>query len=144
MLTETEFPKLPTGAPQPGVLFGKDKGELYLHQLEQLRHEMSTAMLAISGNSLRVFEESLWRQQVLCISLKRLLQSLQVATLDNGAMARIHSATEALYRLNQTYADLVQQSGRSTDLLYGLCRSYNDVALSPISTSVLPSYSLEA
>lgn len=101
-------------------------GEVYLQQLALLREEMATAMLGISGNSLSVLEESLWKQQVLCVSLKRLLQMLQGAQIDSDCMARIRSATSALHSLNQTYEELVKQARSHTEVLYGLCVSYSN------------------
>jgi hypothetical protein len=95
-------------------------------QLDSLRHEIGDAMAAISGNSLRSLEESLWRQEILCVSLKRLLQTLEGSHLSASAMARVHSTMTALYDLNRTYADLVEQSRASNHLLYTLCCSYKD------------------
>ncbi len=103
-------------------------GEAYLEQLELLRAEMNDAMLAISGNSLQALEESLWRQEVLCVSLKRLLQSLQGAQIDSTILVRMQSATTALHTVNQSYAGLIQRSRSSADLLYSLCRSYNEAS----------------
>ena len=97
-----------------------------LQQLESLRTEIGAAMTAISGNSLQALEESLWRQEVLCVSLKRLVQTLPEGDSSSSAMIRIRSTTAALYALNQTYAGLVQQSKASSDLLYSLCLSYKD------------------
>ncbi len=98
--------------------------DLYFQQLEWLREEMHTAMLSISSNSLQVLESSLWKQEVLCVSLKHLVQSMQGSMLGGNAMVRVQSATMALSKLNETYADLVSQARSSSDLLYGLCLSY--------------------
>lgn len=83
-------------------------------------------MLAISGNSLTIFEDSLWRQEVLCLSLTRLLQSIQGTSVESDALASIQAATSALKRVNASYSELVQQSRTSAELLYTLCRSYTD------------------
>ena len=99
-----------------------------LQQLESLRTEIGQAMTAISGNSLQALEESLWRQEVLCVSLKRLMQTLPEGEAGSSAMIRIRSTTAALYALNQSYAGLVQQSKASSDLLYSLCLSYKDAS----------------
>lgn len=102
--------------------------EAYLEEVELLRDEISTAMLAISENTLEALEQSLWRQQVLCVSVKRLLESIHRTEIDSAAMTRVRSATTALHTLNQSYATLVQQSRSSADLLYSLCRSYRDAS----------------
>ncbi len=120
------------------------EGEAYLQQLDLLRAEMSDAMLAISGNSLQALEESLWRQEVLCVSLKRLLQSLQQAQLDSSVMVRMRSAATALHTLNQSYAGLIQRSKSSADLFYGLCRSYNEASSREGGTNPGVSRSFEA
>ena len=103
-------------------------GKAYLRQLELLRAEMNDAILAISGNSLQALEESLWRQEVLCVSLKRLLQSLHDTRIDSAILVRMQSATTALHTVNQSYAGLIQRSRSSADLLYGLCRSYSEAS----------------
>lgn len=101
----------------------------YLQQAMLLEGEMKAAMQAISSNSLQALEESLWRQEVLCVSLKRMLQTVQSAPADTEVMLRMRSASSALHTLNQTYAGLVQQSRLSTDLMLRLSLSYSDPAL---------------
>ncbi len=100
----------------------------YLHQLESLREEMQAAMLAISGNRLQPLEESLWRQQVLCTSLKHLSSSLSTPDLETSLAQRIRESTLALNEVSRTYSILVQQASQSGDLLLRLCRSYKDTA----------------
>lgn len=118
--------------------------DVYLEQLESLRGEMNAAMLAISGNSLRSLEESLWRQEVLCVSLKRLLQSMQGTRMESTALTRMRSAATALHAVNQTYAGLVQQSRASADLLSNLCRSYKEPSSGQLSSTNAKSCSFEA
>lgn len=118
--------------------------ELYVQQLESMREEISRSMQAISGNSLQVLEESLWRQEVLCVSLQRLVRAMVGQDPRSPAMARIRSATADLHRLNQTYARLIQQSKSSCDLMYGLCRSYTESSLREPPTSIGYPYPLEA
>ncbi len=110
----------------------------YLRDVNALRGELETAMLAISGNRLPVLEESLWRQQVLCTSLKHLSHSLAGQDLDSPLRIRIREASLALQQLNRSYFFLVQQSSASTDLLFRLCRGYQDAAPSP---SLIPASS---
>ncbi len=101
-------------------------GELYLEQLDVLREEIGSAMAAISGNSLGALEESLWRQEILCVSLTRLLQAASEGNLNGTALIRMRSTMTALHTLNKTYADLVEQAKSSNHLLYSLCSSYKD------------------
>ncbi len=110
----------------------------YLQELESLREEMQAAMLAISGNRLSVLEESLWRQQVLCTSLKHLSRSLSSDPVEGSLMRRIRESTAALHDVGRTYSALLQQASESGDLLYRLCRSYKDAAPSPLPGVVTP------
>ena len=100
--------------------------EAYLQQLELMREEIGRSMQAVAGNSLSEFEESLWRQEVLCVSLRRLVRAMVRATPSSSALARIFTVTTELCCLNQTYAHLIQQTRASCDLMYGLCRSYSE------------------
>lgn len=120
----------------------------YLHNVEQLRGEIQSAMLLVSGNRLSALEESLWRQQVLCTSLKHLSGSLTTASIERPLVKRIQEASAALDQLNRSYAVLIQQSSQSNNLLLRLCRSYQESAPSTthIPTTAAParSWSCEA
>ena len=118
--------------------------EVYTHQLETLRQEIHVAMSAISGNALGALEDSLWRQEVLCASLNRLLQSLQETKIGPSALHRMQATTISLHALNQTYAKLVQQSRASTDLMFSLCQNYEDSFPRLLSHDTAHSCSLEA
>jgi hypothetical protein len=113
------------------------RGTAFLGEFDALREELNTAMLAISGNSLAALERSLWRQEVLCVSLQRLSQSLDPESMESPLMARIGKANAALHHLNESYTSLVQQSSHSAGLLHNLCRSYKDAA-SPMLESSSP------
>ena len=104
----------------------QSNGEAYLHQLDTLREEIHAAMVAISGNSLPGLEQSLWQQEVLCVSLKHLTNSMGQTSVEGPLVQRIQTATAALYQLNATYCKLVEQARSSTNVLYGLCRDYKD------------------
>ena len=103
----------------------------YLHDTDALRSELESAMLAIAGNRLSALEQSLWRQQVLCTSLKHLSRSLASEDVESPLLLRIREASLALKQLNRTYTLLIQQSSHSTDILHRLCRSYQDAAPTP-------------
>ena len=103
-------------------------GELYVYRIDQLREEVRRAMAAISGNSLQAFEESLWRQEVLCVGLKHLLLTAQAAAPSNTSGAtvntRLQASLEALQQVNRSYAELIRQAQSSNYLLYALCQNY--------------------
>ena len=119
----------------------------YLSDVEQLRVEIESAMLLVSGNRLTALEESLWRQQVLCTSLKHLSTSLLTEPMERPLVRRIQEASSALDQLNRSYALLIQQCGQQNNLLRRLCRSYQESAQAsiesptPISTAGAPSRS---
>ena len=115
--------------PQPTVAAS------YLHDVEQLRGEIESAMLCVSGNRLAALEESLWRQQVLCTGLRHLSRSLATEAIERPLMGRIQQASAALDQLNRSYAQLIQQSSRDNSLLLGLCRSYQESAEQAASSS---------
>ena len=117
--------------------------EVQLAQVHSLQQEISVAISAISGNSLGALEESLWRQEVLCTSLKRLLQTLGRGT-DSTTMIRMRSAMSDLHSLNKTYAVLVEQSRNANDLLYALSRGYKTEFPHDVVNSTGFSCSLEA
>ncbi len=100
----------------------------YLHEVEQLRSEIEQSMLLVSGNRLSALEESLWRQQVLCTSLKHLSRSLTTESIERPLIRRIQEASAALDQLNRSYALLIQQSSQGNNLLLRLCRSYQESA----------------
>lgn len=96
----------------------------YLHQVEELRAELQGAMTFLSGNHLSAFEDSLWRQKTLCISLKHLSTCLASEALEASLSRRIQDSTAALQDVSRTYAALLQQAGESNALLLRLVRSY--------------------
>ncbi len=109
-------------------------GAVYLHQVDELRNEIQSAMLAIAGNSLSVLEGSLWRQEVLCTSLKHLSHTFAPEDLHGPLTARIREASLALNELNRAYSLLIQQSSQSADLLYRLCCGYKEQTSSSTSS----------
>lgn len=101
-----------------------DPGEASLEHVEALRAEIHRAMAAVSGNALEAFEESLWRQEVLCVGLKHLLGAAHERDRSLTLQTRLRASMTALHQLNQSYAELLQQAQASNHLLYALCRSY--------------------
>ena len=103
-------------------------GELYVHRIDELREEVRHAMAAISGNRLQAFEESLWRQEVLCTGLKHLFLTAQAVTPSPTSRTpvntRLQASLEALHQVNRSYAELIRQAQNSTHLLYAPCQNY--------------------
>lgn len=106
----------------------QEKGQACLDQIDALCGAIECAMAAISGGSLASFEESLWRQEGLCGSLKHTLCAAQSHAFGkvSGDVVneRTQAAVRALNRLNQTYAELLKQAQSSNQRLYTLCHSY--------------------
>lgn len=107
----------------------------YLDDTEALRGEIESAMGHIAGNRLPALEESLWRQQVLCTSLKHLSKALSLATIEPPLERRLREAGAALEQLNRSYSLLIQQSSQQNGLLLRLCRSYQESQAPAISTN---------
>ncbi len=98
---------------------------VYLDELAALGYELQTAMSAIADNALPSFEESVWKQEVLCSNLKRLARLLDRQMPDSITARRIHLAAQAVHDLNRRYEILVRHSGRLTQLLSNLHNSYS-------------------
>ena len=102
--------------------------ELCLQYTRELKDEIRTAILAISEDCLDALEESLWRQQVLCVSLRRLLDTPLALSAEAHQAAEIHNATASLQELNKIYTALVRQSRSSCELLSKLCLAYAETS----------------
>lgn len=111
-------------------------------QIEQLRTEIIRAVSAISGNSVAALEESLQKQEVLCLALKHLLQAVGEEEVSHAAKIRVQATMKALYRLSKSYANLVEQSRASNHLLHTLCARYNERAVGS-RTQINARYSVE-
>ncbi len=98
---------------------------VYLDELEALGCELQTAMSAIADNALPSFEESVWKQELLCSNLQRLARLLDRQTPDPLTARRIQLAVGAVHDLNRRYEILVRHSGRLTHLLSNLHKSYS-------------------
>jgi hypothetical protein len=107
---------------------------VYLHQLQGLVCEISVAMDAVAANALSRFQESVAKQERLCFDLVQMANavgqgypSVRDASQGNVEPAvdrEIQLASEALCRVNLSYAALLQHSGRSIALLASLCRNH--------------------
>lgn len=99
-------------------------GELYVHRIDELRREIGHAMAAISLNKLGAFEESLWRQEVLCTGLRNLLTTAQDEACGTILGIRLQSSLSALREVNRSYAELLRQAQTSNSLLHALCQAH--------------------
>lgn len=111
--------------------------------LRDLEHEVQEATGAIARNDLRDLEESLWRQETLCVRLKRLISALSPAALSSVSRAALREAASSLRAQSQIYEKLVVQSRRSTTILQHLCSLYRNAAQHP-ARAIYRSISREA
>ena len=95
-----------------------------LGQIEALDSAVLTALLALGEGSLEKFEDSLWKQQVLCATLQHSLECFRCGTLDRPGVKRLVAAMDALHSLSRTYASAIDQANLSTALLRKLSESY--------------------
>lgn len=119
-------------------------GDLCLERIEALRQEITRAIAAISGDTLGDLEESLWRQEVLCVGLKHLLPELRTLQPRTLLAVRLGESMSALQELNRTYAELLRQAQSSNKLLLRLCHHHHGAAHIDTGSAVGKRYSLEA
>ncbi len=100
--------------------------QLCLQAAKDLEHEIAAGVLAISLDSLETFEESLWKQQVLCATLQRHFESFSIRGTLPSDLPYLVGALSDLQNVNRAYDALVQQSRSSADLLLRLCLGYRD------------------
>ncbi|HEY0794402.1 MAG TPA: hypothetical protein VGD64_01350 [Acidisarcina sp.] len=113
--------------------------EEYLKGLQSLAAELETAITAIAANDLAELEETVRRQEVLCVTLAGLSGlrgavrrlPLEPSAEHRSAKKKTASLTDeitatvfALDHLSRCYKALLQHSGRSFQLLNKLCGTY--------------------
>jgi len=118
-------------------------GAAPLQVLKELRDELQAALSAVARNALPDLELSLWRQEMLCMGLKRSLFLLKRSVPGKEVLRHLRDASISLQNMNRSYESLVQQSNRSTSLLLDLCSLYKDAPV-PAIDHALPSLSCEA
>src|SRR5579864_9367065 len=99
--------------------------------LRDLEQEVRTATTAIARNRLADLEESLWRQETLCSTLKRSIVALRLAKLSAAPTVHLRDAATDLRAQTLIYEKLVAQSSRSTAILQHLCSLYRNAAQHP-------------
>ena len=121
------------GAMNPQTLEQREPGAVYLEELETLALEISAAMDAIAANALSRFQDSVAKQEMLCVSLLQITKAAgkgsrpikEVLRSDDLEVDRkLQAASEAIRKLNLRYAALLKHSGRSIALLAALCKSH--------------------
>ncbi len=128
----------------PATDTGTGRSAAYLQQLTWMEQEIKTAMLAVATNSVQALELSLTKQEVLCISLTRLVSSFSTPDLDGSILQQVKEATISLSSLNKTYSALLRQSQASTTLFYKLCLSYRGSDANQTLAAATPNCTLEA
>lgn len=98
--------------------------ETCVRLLQGLQHEIQTSVGAVSRNNLRAFELSLWRQEMVCSNLKRLLKAGNTRAADATSARALNKAAIALKVQADVYARLVDRCSRSTAILRDLCSLY--------------------
>jgi hypothetical protein len=111
-----------------------------LQHIEDLQKELQAAIAAITQGSLSGLELSLWRQEMLCVALRRSIRKIQNSGADRESLSRVHSAAPSLHHLNRTYESLVKRSSQSVAFLLGLSCLYKGGGL----PAPLPHLSCEA
>ena len=124
------------------VMPGQD-GSFPLQQLLELEHELEIAMDAIAHNALVEFEQSLWRQEMLCQGLKRALPALVRSPEMGRLRSDLHQAAASLLERKRGFEALVGRSKQNSALLQDLCGLYLHLPLSA-SASETSSLSCEA
>lgn len=92
-----------------------------------LEVELRTAMAAIAGNALIDFEESVRRQEALCIRLTAMAGAAFKLIPGRGmelGQDDLRRAAEVLESTNRDYRALLRHSGRSIELLSLLTNGY--------------------
>lgn len=108
-----------------------DPVALCVQAIEYLEQEIQTATSAISRNMLKDFEESLWRQEMLCARLKRSMIAIRPDRLKLEAAGSVRESAARLLAKSQSYGKLVARSSRSAAVLQHLCALYKNAAQHP-------------
>lgn len=110
------------------------KLEEYLQLLHSMAFELERAMNAMTQNSLQAFEDSLANQEAFSTRLVELADDLtrpkpqdplaSPTAGDDGLIAQIHTASDALQVLNRRYSALLKFSSHSVALMVSLFSSF--------------------
>src|ERR1700739_2516776 len=103
--------------------------------IEDLVQELQAAANAIGCNKLAGFEESLWRQEMLCARLKRKIATLRADSPKVESSNPLRNSAMRLQAQTQIYENLVARSSRSAAVLQHLCALYRNAAQHPGSAT---------
>ena len=115
---------------QPNELPDVDIVTACVSVLRDLEQEIQTATNAIACNKLMRLEESLWRQEMLCVRLKRFISTIQ-RTEWIASLTPIRDEVSRLRNQAQVYGKLVTRSSRSTEILQHLYSLYRNASQHP-------------
>ena len=110
---------------------GSDVVAVCVNILRELELEVQEATNAIACNRLADFEESLWRQETFCASLKRAISAIRPTAINAASSGPLREAAAHLRAATQIYEKLVMQSSRSAAILQHLCSLYRNAAQHP-------------
>lgn len=103
-------------------------------QVDALGEEFTRSLHALASGALEALEESLWRQQLLCADLQKLIGQ---DVLRSGAeLARLKSAAASLSVPQQQLAGVLEQASASAAVLHRLCATYQANRSAVAQTSV--------
>jgi hypothetical protein len=110
--------------------------ETCVQLLQNLQHEIQTSVGALSRNNLREFELSLWRQEMVCSNLRRLLASGDILAADGKSVSTFNDAAIELKLQADVFARLVERCRRSTAILQDLCSLYGNASRGVFGTKL--------
>lgn len=99
-----------------------------VHSLEELQEELEAAIDAIGRSSLPEVEQSLWKQEMLCATLKRVLPDVARAKPNPETIAALVTAGAALRISQRRYAAVIHAAQATNRLLQDLCSLYSPAA----------------
>lgn len=101
---------------------------MFVKLLGALEQEIQEGTIAIARNRLADLEESLWRQEAICVKLKQSIGTIHLDMLNAGSHAQLREVASLLKTRSQIYEKLVAQSSRSNAILQHLCSLYRNAA----------------
>ena len=97
----------------------------HIARVHALCSEVQASILALEENNVALLEQSLTKQESLCIQIAALkAKSAEFKPINARSAAEIRHAYMALAQKNRTYAALLKRSNRTVNLLSGLYRCY--------------------
>lgn len=95
-----------------------------LPHIASLHGAILDTLVSLGDGSLEHFEDSLWKQQLLCANLQHSVDLLRHGVPDTASLDRVLSALRALHVLSRTYASAITQASATTEMLSNLVEAY--------------------